>query len=195
MKVYRIVLDGLLCKEEMFGHNEKTFSGLLKEEPSEKEIQEFKDKYTAESWGKARGRMYYPAPEASVLIIDVLDNSLFKNKYNLTKPKYNDEIELFIEGDCNDADYSSITEIISIEEFEKIYPILLKIPKSDHNWLENYNEKDFDLPKCLNEEEYLLMCDYEPRFEDYSPHTLTEIKAWFLCSDGFRYEIEIDRRL
>lgn len=41
----------------------------------------------------------------------------------LKKPIYKDQIELYIQGDENDGDYTSETSIISLKDYEEIYEI------------------------------------------------------------------------
>ena len=107
----------------------------------------------------------------------------------LKAPKYNNKIEIFIEGDVNDADYVSETSIVSIEEFRKILPVLKKIKnsKKSHNW---EDKEDY-----LSDEEIDLIYELDiciPSGENYGPHTITEIQVWF-CSkeDSIRYEVKL----
>ncbi len=100
----------------------------------------------------------------------------------LTKPKYDNKIELFVKGDFNDGDYISNTEFISVEEFKLILPIIKKILayKGNHNW-ENAME-------YLTEEENDMFFEYIPFCEGDSVHTITDISAWFLSKDdSIRY--------
>jgi hypothetical protein len=106
------------------------------------------------------------------------------NDLEFVAPEYKDEIELYIKGDTNDADYVSSTNNISLEEFGKILPVIKKIIgyKERHNW-ENVS-------KYLSSDEVILIEDYMPIIGEDTCHSIDDIKAWYLCAnDSIRYEV------
>lgn len=107
----------------------------------------------------------------------------------IKRPIYEDNIELYIKADSNDADYISETNIISIKEFEEVLPILRKILnyKDWNNWEDN--------KKYLTDDEIMLVSDYIPYCEYGKCHSVEEIKIWYLCSDdSVRHEVKIKKQ-
>jgi hypothetical protein len=112
---------------------------------------------------------------------------MFLKNRKLVKPTYNNEIEVYINGDYNDADYSNETTEISIEEFEKLEPLFLKLKESigGYNWK---NREDI-----FTDEEIELLEDFIPYGEeDCDIHSIDEISCYFLSKeDSIKYEIEL----
>lgn len=111
----------------------------------------------------------------------------------LKAPKYDNSIELRIQGDENDGDYVEETSSLSLEDFNKVFPILKKIMKARdsrvpyHNW----DERE----EYLTEEELEVFEEidlYVPSGNsDNSIHSIVEIEAWYLSKDdNVRYEIQ-----
>lgn len=102
----------------------------------------------------------------------------------LEKPVYKNQIELFIEGDENDADYVSKTHFMDVEEFDELLPALLKLYKS-----EKWGWGDFK-HASLTEEEIDILLDYMPYGANDEIHTVTDIQCWYLSkSDSIRYKV------
>lgn len=105
----------------------------------------------------------------------------------IKRPEYEEQVELFINGDINDGDYVSSRENISIQTFEELLPIIRKILKrGNYNWQEKES--------YLTEDEIAFMSEYVSRGgsnDDDEIHSIADIICWYLCSDGIRYEIEI----
>lgn len=115
-----------------------------------------------------------------------------KEELKLKAPKYNDEIELFIEGDENDADYVNTTSFISLEDFGRVLPLIKKIKKAR-------NSKDPHFHNWENKEDYLTEAEVEELYNTLNipsgandpVHSITEFEAWFLSKDdGIRYEVK-----
>lgn len=107
----------------------------------------------------------------------------------LKKPIYKDQVELYIQGDENDADYISETSTLSLEEFERVLPYLKKLKKNG-GLIEDHSYSKVD----LTEEEIEKVSEYFPRTvnDDAQIHDITDIQAWFLNkADSIRYEIKI----
>ena len=109
----------------------------------------------------------------------------------IIKPNYEDNIELFIQSDSNDGDYVSTTNFIKIDEFKELLPIFKKILTYDNGtkWSNSHNWENKEV--YLNEDEISLMNEYTPSCEWGDCHTIVTISAWYLCSDGIRYEIKL----
>lgn len=105
------------------------------------------------------------------------------------KPEYNNEIEIFIEGDCNDADYANTTKIISMEEFTPTYISMLgKLYEINPE-----DDSDDDIKEILSNEEYKLFETLRiPTDGNHSCHTIYTVTAHFLSKeDGIMYQINI----
>ena len=114
-----------------------------------------------------------------------------KEDLKLITPTYQDTVEIFIEGDINDGDYVNNTNVLELEDFEHVLPILKKILASEGNeWGHNWQDS-FYLEYLTEEEADLLFELYLiPSGENDEVHTITEIKCWFLSKeDSIRYEI------
>lgn len=112
-------------------------------------------------------------------------NKIFDVKgIHIVRPTYTDNVELFVKGDYNDGDYVSETEFISIDEFELLLPIIKKV--LDFKDCDNWRRRGY-----LSNQEVNRLYKYIPSSAEYECHTIEEITAWYLCSDGIRYELEI----
>lgn len=112
----------------------------------------------------------------------------------LQLPKYSNSIEIFIEGDFNDNDLISKTSFRSVDEFIELNPILKKIIHYKNNinkGLWNWEQRE----TYLNKEEIELVDDLLgiPPYDELSVviYHITQIKAYFRCSDSNRYKIFI----
>jgi hypothetical protein len=106
-----------------------------------------------------------------------------KEDLKLKLPVYEDNIQLSIETDVNDGDYINSTNILSLERFEKILPIIKKIEDRDDN---NWEVKDF----YLTEEEIDLISQYIPTMDNEYVHTINYFEVFFLSkNDNIRYEV------
>ncbi len=110
----------------------------------------------------------------------------------LQKPKYSNSIEIFTEGDFNDSDLISKTSFRSVSEFIELNPILKKINNYKNDFgkdLWNWEQRK----TYLSEDEIKLVDDLlgiPPYDEPPIPiYHITQIKAYFRCSDGNRYKI------
>ena len=107
-----------------------------------------------------------------------------KTSIKLKAPVYDNRIELFIEGDYNDADYTTKTTIIDLDEFVRIRPILKKLRK--HGTIIEVNDKPTVTDAEIEEVE-----QYFPYAEE-DVHTIETIEAWYLSrKDSIRYKITI----
>lgn len=113
----------------------------------------------------------------------------------LQKPKYSNSIEIFTEGDFNDNDLISKTSFRSVDEFIELNPILKKIVRYKNDFgksLYNWEQRE----TYLSEQEIELFQDLldDPPYDPDGPmpiYHITQIKAYFRCSDGNRYKIFI----
>ena len=108
-----------------------------------------------------------------------------KEDLKLKLPLYSNKVELFIKGDVNDGDYISETNIIDLDRFEKIAPVLKKL--SEHGSVMEVNDNS-----TVTQREIDMVIYYFPSLENYEVHTIEEISCWFLCEEtSIRYEIEL----
>ena len=104
----------------------------------------------------------------------------------LEKPVYNNEVEINIKGNYNEADYVETKNIVSLEEFETFLPIFNKIM----NYKGRYNYQN--IKEIISKEEIKLLDDKQLiPCRAYEPiHTVTRIHYWFLSKeDNIRYKI------
>ena len=110
------------------------------------------------------------------------------NNLVLKGPQYEDEIEIFIEGDAGDADYVSRLTFINLEYFDEHFPILQKMIKNvgkSVRWDTGLSEDEID----IMEEASLI--PYGTRDGDQM-NRLTYLKVYFLSkTDNIRYEVEL----
>lgn len=111
----------------------------------------------------------------------------------LVKTKYTNSIEIFIEGDYNDADLVTKTSFRSVEEFEELIPIFRKILTKERDFTNGTGNLEGDY---LSIEEHNLLSDLIPNvpdeYHDIFVYHLTQIRCYFRCStDRIRYKIEL----
>ena len=100
-------------------------------------------------------------------------------------PKYNDQVEMFIQADVNDGDYITETSFLTLKIFKEIMPVLKKLKK--HGSIIEVNDK----PTVTEKEIETVGC-YFPSMDNEEIHTIESIECWLLSSsDGIRYEIEL----
>lgn len=91
------------------------------------------------------------------------------------------KIQIYIQGDVNDADYiENTSELESIKEYKQLLEIADKILNyAGHNWSKCH--------KYLNSEEIDLISNYLPYLDNEDIHTIEAISFKFII-DGVIYK-------
>lgn len=95
---------------------------------------------------------------------------------------------LNIKYDMNDADYASVTEVISVQDFDNYY-------KEDLNQVVEFKRRHAIRESLENEQELpIIVEDHLVFISDTTPHTLVEFELRYVDENGLLYDVLILRR-
>lgn len=116
----------------------------------------------------------------------------------LVKQDYNNEYEIFVDGDLNDGDCITTKTVLTKEEFEDVLPLLKRLIevglKEDYNTYGNFSN---DEAHWCSKEEFETLSEYIEIPSDTqlgcNCHTIYTVEIFFLSKeDGYRYQVLLD---